>query len=102
MSENGQIKSVNTTSTAVPIALQEAKSLTLEEQEEGVKGIRETFPEIHQTVAELTLKVCDFENCPTQDARQAHLNELLASHLLCSITPYNTKVFLHCRATKGM
>ncbi len=43
--------------TAVPILLSEAKELSLEERERGVQGIRETFPEIHQTVAELTLKV---------------------------------------------
>ena len=50
--------SASTNASAVPLMLSEAKSLSPEEQERGVKGIREVFPDIHQTVAELTLKVC--------------------------------------------
>ena len=57
--DHQQISSAHTKVAAVPIMLSEAKSLSPEEQEIGVKGIREVFPDIHQSVAELTLKVRD-------------------------------------------
>ena len=58
VTDSEQNGSASTTGPAVPIMLSEAKSLSTEEQELGVKGIREVFPDIHQSVAELTLKVC--------------------------------------------
>ena len=57
--------SASTNASAIPLMLSEAKSLSPEEQERGVKGIREVFPDIHQTVAELTLKVREPFKAPT-------------------------------------
>ena len=41
----------------MPWLLSEAKQLSAEELKQGLDKLREVFPDIHQTVAELTLQV---------------------------------------------
>lgn len=71
----------------IPGVDQETKPLTADEIQSGVQSIKEVFPEVHQTVAELTLKVCC--SISVFAARNGNLHDNIQELLMTAIWSEN-------------